>query len=121
MGFGASRAAFRQTVSSNNSLNLPIVWLAAAAADRRRIVRYISGRARDNIVAVAFMDRLMQRIEMLGSDVVQFRPGRISGTREYAVHRNYIVVYRVNAHFERVEILRLWSVWNQPLRPGMGS
>lgn len=115
MGVGACRVALRQAVASSNSLNLPIVWLAAAATDRRRIVRYISDRARDNDVAVAFMDRLMQRIELLGSDMVQFRPGHVRGTREYAVHRNYIVVYRVNEQFRRVEILRLWTVWNQPL------
>ena len=56
----------------------------------------------------------MQKIGILSSDTVLFRPGRVDGTREYVVHPNYIVVYRVNDHLQRVEILRLWTAWNQP-------
>jgi len=60
------------------------------------------------------MDGLLQKITMLSSGTVQFRPGRIADTREYVVHPNYIVVYRVNDHLHRVEIISLWAVWNQP-------
>lgn len=95
-------------------MSLPIVWLAAAAADRRRIVRHISEQSQSASVAVAFMDRLMQKIESLSHDTVQYRPGRIAGTREYVVHPNYIAVYRVNERLRRIELIRLWTVWNQP-------
>ena len=30
------------------------------------------------------------------------------------VHKNYIVVYRISETVKRVEILRMWTVWNQP-------
>ena len=63
------------------------------------------------------MDGLMQKIGSLSSDTVLFRPGRIRGTREYVAHPNYTVVYRVNENLKRVEILRLWTVWNQPGTP----
>ena len=56
----------------------------------------------------------MGKIDHLSMDTVQYRPGRIDSTREYVVHSNYIVVYRVNEPRERVEILRLLSVWSQP-------
>lgn len=95
-------------------MSIPIVWLAAAAADRRRIVRHITEQSRNAHVAVAFMDRLMHRIDLLSPGTVQFKPGRIAGTREYVVHPNYIVVYRLNETLQRVEIIRLWTVWNQP-------
>jgi plasmid stabilization system protein ParE len=32
-----------------------------------------------------------------------YRPGRIAGTREAVVHRNYILVYRVTA--EAIEVV----------------
>ena len=60
------------------------------------------------------MDGLMGKIDHLSMDTVQYRPGRIDSTREYVVHSNYIVVYRVNEPRERVVILRLLSVWSQP-------
>ena len=65
-------------------------------------------------MAVAFVDRLMRRIDLLSTGTVQFKPGRVGGTREYVVHPNYIVVYRLSEALRRIEILRLWTVWNQP-------
>lgn len=56
----------------------------------------------------------MNKIELLSQDVVRYRPGRVDGTRECVVHPNYIVVYRVNERLCRIEIIRLWTVWNQP-------
>jgi toxin ParE1/3/4 len=91
-----------------------IVWLGAAAVDRRRIVRYIVEQSREPRVAVAFMDALMGKIELLALGTVQFKPGRLTGTREYVVHPNYIVVYRIMEAAKQVQIIRLWSVWNQP-------
>ena len=91
-----------------------IVWLGAAAIDRRRIVRYIVKQSREPRVAVAFMDALLGKIDLLALGTVQFKPGRLAGTREYVVHPNYIVVYRVKEATKQVQIIRLWSVWNQP-------
>ena len=91
-----------------------IRWLGAAAADRRRITRYIAQQSREARVAISFMDSLMGKIELLGHGTVQFKPGRLAGTREYVVHPNYIVVYRVNEVAKQVEIIRLWNAWTQP-------
>ena len=91
-----------------------IIWLSAAAIDRRRIVRYIVEKSREPRVAVAFLDALMGKIDLLAHDTVQFKQGRLAGTREYVVHPNYIVVYRVKDATRQVQIIRLWSVWNQP-------
>lgn len=54
-----------------------IVWLSAAAIDRRRIVRYIVEKSREPRVAVAFMDALMGKIDLLAHDTVQFKQGRL--------------------------------------------
>jgi toxin ParE1/3/4 len=91
-----------------------IRWLGAAAADRRRITRYIAQQSREVRVAISFMDTLMSKIELLGHGTVQFKPGCLAGTREYVVHPNYIVVYRVNEVVMQVDIIRLWNVWTQP-------
>ena len=91
-----------------------IRWLGAAAADRRRITRYIAQQSREPRIAISFMDTLMRKIELLGHGTVQFKPGRLVGTREYGVHPNYIVVYRVNEIAKQVDIIRLWNAWTQP-------
>lgn len=104
----------REAATGEQRVNWPIVWLAAAAVDRRRIVRYIGERTGNANVAVAFMDGMLRKIATLSSGTVQFRPGTVPETREYVVHPNCIVVYRVNDRLRRVEILRPWSVWSQP-------
>ena len=63
-----------------------IRWLGAAAADRRRITRYIAQQSREPRIAISFMDTLMSKIELLGHGTVQFKPGRLAGMREYVVH-----------------------------------
>lgn len=36
------------------------------------------------------------------------RPGRVAGTRESVVHRNYIIVYRANGDVIEILTARLW-------------
>lgn len=47
--------------------------------------------------ALALRQNIEAGVERLPQMPFAFRPGRVAGTREYVVHPNYIVVYRVTA------------------------
>lgn len=81
------------------------IWKPAAIQDRKRIVAYI---AQDNLsAAVALGDLVMQKAEWLDANQKAGRAGRMKGTREWVVHPNYVLVYRLIGKLEQVEILRL--------------
>jgi len=68
-----------------------VVWTEPAEEDRERIIFFI---AQDNPQAALEMDDLFtDAAESLAAFPVRARPGRVSGTRELVVHRNYILVY----------------------------
>jgi toxin ParE1/3/4 len=71
---------------------LPL-WKPAAIADRKQIISYI---AKDNLrAAIELGDLLIQKAAQLDLHPMQGRVGRVPGTRELVVHRNYILIYRV--------------------------
>ena len=81
---------------------LPVDWSDEAQFDLAEIQFYI-----EQFNQAAALD-LRQTIEQEPSDSLMpfaFRPGRVPGTREYVVHPNYILVYRVD--MTRIHVLRV--------------
>jgi len=83
---------------------LPVVWRKRARTDLLDIVEYIGAR---NPVAAS---RLAHELES-STWILSAYPNlyglsrRIPGCREIVVHKNYIVIYRVEA--DRVRIMRI--------------
>ncbi len=70
---------------------MKLIWTEPALADRDHIVRYI---ATDNRNAAIKIDTLMdETAESLFHAPQKGRLGRVEGTRELIMHRNYILVY----------------------------
>jgi addiction module RelE/StbE family toxin len=80
---------------------LTLVWRARALDDLEAVIGYIAER---NLPAA---ERLQDAIEACAERLPEhpflYRPGRVPGTRETAVHPNYILIYRVTA--DAVEIV----------------
>jgi toxin ParE1/3/4 len=78
-------------------------WRAAARADLLAIVDYISD---DNPEAAQQLkDDIEAKVAKLPEHPKLYRPGRVAGTREMVVRRNYVVVYVEDAR--AVSILRV--------------
>ena len=80
-----------------------LFWTHDAVDDRRAIYDYVEA---DNPRAALtldelFSDRVLHLIDHPGLG----RVGRITGTRELVVHKNYILIYDTTA--EQVRILRV--------------
>ena len=74
---------------------MQLIWRPKARADLRHMLDYISDR---NAFAA---DRLNETIEhaaeMLTIYPFMGRAGRVSGTREWVAHPNYVLIYIVGA------------------------
>lgn len=83
-----------------------IRWTDRAEKDRNSQETFI---AADNPrAAVEQIDSVMARVASLADHPEQGRPGRRRGTRELVVPGTpFVVVYRLQARPERVEILRV--------------
>lgn len=80
-----------------------LAWTLEAQQDRRRIRAHI---AQENPAAALTLDELFSRkARNLVDHPAMARPGRVAGTRELVVHRNYILIYDVAG--EMVRILRV--------------
>lgn len=80
-----------------------LFWTPEARQDRRDTRSYI---AKDNPAAAMMLDEMFSRkAQLLISHPASGRPGRIAGTREMIVHRNYVLVYDVVG--DAVRILRV--------------
>ena len=81
-----------------------IDWTVAAESDLDEIVRYI---AEDSVAnAIAFDERVQERVELLAQFPDSGKLGRVSGTRELISPRDrYRVIYEVQAN--TVSILRI--------------
>lgn len=85
---------------------MALKWTKTALARLDDIAGFI---ARDNPNrAKSFALQLKQAVAMLQVHPGMGRPGRIPGTRELVLHKNYIAIYRVRG--DDVEILRLHHV-----------
>lgn len=77
-----------------------LFWTPDALDDRRAIYDYIEA---DNPGAALTMDGLFsERVRHLIEHPGLGRVGRITGTRELVVHKNYILVYDTTAELVRV-------------------
>lgn len=84
-----------------------LIWTRPAAADRREIRAYI---AQDNPAAALALDALFSRAaDRLLAHPGLGRPGRAAGTRELVAHRNYLLIYDLNA--EQVRVLHVARQW----------
>jgi toxin ParE1/3/4 len=80
-----------------------IKWTRAALASVDEIAGFI---AKDNpIRATSFVLELQAAVTQLQAHPGMGRAGRVPGTRELVLHKNYIAIYRVRG--DDVEILRL--------------
>ncbi|AHE53095.1 type II toxin-antitoxin system mRNA interferase toxin, RelE/StbE family [Sphingomonas sanxanigenens] len=80
-----------------------IYWTPEATQDRDDIYNWIDA---DNPSAAADLDELIeQKAAALAPHPALGRPGRVAGTRELVVHRNYVLVYDVAG--DAVRILRV--------------
>jgi len=80
-----------------------IKWTNTALASVDEIAGYI---AKDNPTrATTFVRELQDAVTKLLDHTGISRTGRVPGTRELVLHKNYIAIYRVRG--DDVEILRL--------------
>ena len=80
-----------------------IKWTGAALASVDEIAGFI---AKDNPTrATSFVLELQATVTKLQAHPGMGRAGRVPGTRELVLHKNYIAIYRVRG--DDVEILRL--------------
>ena len=82
---------------------MSIKWTKAALASVDEIAGFI---AKDNpIRATSFVIELRAAVNKLQTHPGMGRAGRVPGTRELLLHKNYIAIYRVRGDDD--EILRL--------------
>jgi addiction module RelE/StbE family toxin len=80
-----------------------LLWTQEAINDRESIYDYI---ARDNPRAALALDELFSaKAAGLFDHPGIGHPGRVTGTRELVIHRNYILVYDLVG--EQIRVLRL--------------
>ena len=83
---------------------MPVIeWRQTARADLLTIVDYISDDNPD--AAQQLKDDIEAKVAKLAERPKLYRPGRVAGTREMIVRRNYVVVYAEDARV--VSILRV--------------
>jgi toxin ParE1/3/4 len=87
-----------------------LVWTRLAQQDRKAIREYI---AADNPSAALDLDELLsEKAARLLDHPGLGRFGRLEGTRELVVHRNYILIYDVANDLVRVlRVLHAAKVW----------
>jgi addiction module RelE/StbE family toxin len=78
-------------------------WREAARADLLAIVDYISDNNPE--AAQQLKDDIQAKVAKLLEHPELYRPGRVAGTREMVVRRNYVVIYTEDAR--AVLILRV--------------
>jgi toxin ParE1/3/4 len=85
---------------------MSVRWLQVALRNLGDIADYIAEDSPER--SVTFVREIRQRTNLLLDFPSVGRAGRVIGTRELVVHKNYIVVYRMKSG--HVEILRVWHV-----------
>lgn len=82
---------------------MKLIWAPQARQDRRDILRFIE---LDNVSAALRLDQtISEAADKLLHRPRLGRPGRISETREWVVHPNYILIYESTP--DELQILRV--------------
>jgi len=80
-----------------------LFWTPEALDDRRAIYDYIEA---DNPLAALNLDELFsEKVRNLIDHAGLGRIGRVTGTRELVVHKNYILIYNTTA--DSIRVLRV--------------
>lgn len=97
---------------------MKLSWTRRARRNRRDIREYI---ARENPAAAVALDKFFtEKAAHLVDHPKLGRPGRVAGTRELIVHRNYILIYDVaDFHVRVLRILHAARQW--PPSAGKGA
>jgi len=82
---------------------MSLEWTSQADADLDEILEYIGQR--NPVAASKLLETISSAAERLTLIPLAFPVGRVHGTREYVVHPNYVLVYKVNS--VSVQILRV--------------
>ena len=91
-------------------MSLLLSWKRKALGDRRRIMAYI---AKDNPAAAVKLDlQIEEKAEKAAQSPMLYRAGRVAGTREAVVTKNYVIVYQVTkTHVEVLRVLHTSQQW----------
>ena len=83
---------------------MKLFWHPAAIEDRRDFLMHIG---EDNLSAALTNDAAIESKaeRLLSSRLIRYKAGRVAGTHELVVSKNYVLVYRVTG--DVVEILRV--------------
>lgn len=92
---------------------MKLSWTTDAVQDRHAIFDYIEAENRP--AAIALDDLFAESAHRLTEHPRLGRPGRVQGTHELVVHRNYILVYDVSGdHLRILRVLHAARQWPSP-------
>lgn len=84
---------------------MKLIWTTAALLDRQHIRQFI---AEDNPSAAVNLDlNIKEKAELLIRQPQMGRIGRVAGTRELVIHKNYLLIYFFSQVPEEIFILRV--------------
>lgn len=89
---------------------LEVRWTRRGLASLNAVTEFI---ARDNPSAARkFAAEALRQTDLLAAHPGIGRPGRVPGSRELVIHKNYIVPYRVKAgHVELLRVHHAARLW----------
>lgn len=82
---------------------LTVIWRDTALQDLLSITSYIFEK--NPVASIEMEDLFTESAEKLASAPYMGRVGRVAGTREFVVHPNYLLVYKVEIN--AVHIIRV--------------
>ncbi len=82
---------------------MAVRWLSSALESVRNIADHIAEDKAER--ALTFVREIREKTELLTDFPSVGRAGRVAGTRELVVHKNYVVTYRMKE--KNVEIIRV--------------
>ena len=83
---------------------LKIIWIKKALNDLETTVKFITKDKPE--AAKKFIKSLQTKVESLGEHPYSGRVGVLADTREFVLHKHYLVTYRVLA--DKIEVLQIW-------------
>jgi toxin ParE1/3/4 len=72
---------------------MQVEWTEGGRHSANEVLGYIAQF--NEHAALALSDRISEVVQLLSMQPYLGRPGRVSGTREFVVHQNYILIYKI--------------------------